>query len=68
MRTRFIGTILLRDSGRAYEVWDSQPFVPDADEAALAEIRRLLETSAAVSVPARYQLLPAGQALRTPVV
>ena len=65
MRTRFIGTILLRDSGRAYEVWDSQPFIPDVDEATLAEFRRLLEAGGVATLPPRYQLVPAGQAPRT---
>jgi hypothetical protein len=62
---RLLGTILLRDSGRAYEVWDSQPFQHGGDLDALAEIRRLLDTGAVATVPARYQLVPVGQTPRT---
>jgi hypothetical protein len=65
MRARLVGTILLRESGRAYEVWDSQPFQHGGDQTALAEIRQLLEAGGVAVVPPRYQLVPVGQAPRT---
>ena len=62
MRPRLIGTILFRDSGRAYEVWDTQRGRPEGDEATLADIRRRLEAGPVAAIPANYRVFPAGQA------